>query len=135
MTDGTITTILSLVVAVLATGVSAVVVWRTRERERRRATEHEAVALRDARLRAELRLLDVRAGELPTQIADLSRQSAHLVAGLASPDPGSDPAAALAEGALRRAHSGHHAELARRLERAGDARVIPFPFLATEEED
>jgi hypothetical protein len=135
MTDGTISTILSLIVGLLATSVSAVVVSRSRERERRRAPEHEAVALRDARLRAELQLLEVQAGQLSAQIADLARQRTDLVAALASPDPGGDPSPALAEGALRRAHSGQHAELARRLERAGDAHVIPFPFLATEDED
>jgi hypothetical protein len=133
MTDGTISTILSLVVGMLATSVSAVVVSRNREQERRRVAEHEVVALRDARLHAELALMEVQAGELRTQIADLSRQRAELVAALEAPDPWGDPSPALAEGALRRAHAGQHDELARRLRRAGDAHVIPFPFLATDQ--
>ncbi|MGZ4126016.1 MAG: hypothetical protein ACXVQU_10740 [Actinomycetota bacterium] len=134
MTDGTISTIVSLVVGMLATSVAAVVVSRTREREHRREVEHEALALRDARLRAELRLLEVHAGELRTQIADLQRQRTDLVAMDEAARTGSDPSAAIAEGALRRAHAHPHDELTRRLERAGDAHVIPFPFLADAED-
>jgi hypothetical protein len=130
MTDGTISTILSLVVGMLATSVAAVVVSRTRERERRRVADHEAVALRDARLRAELHLLEVQAGNLRAEIADLEGRRADVVASVAAPDPGGDPSQAVAEGALRRAHAHPHGELTRRLERAGDAHVIPFPFLA-----
>jgi hypothetical protein len=133
MTDGTISTIVSLLVGMLATSVAAVVVSRTRDRERRHAAEHEAVALRDARLRAELQLLEVQAGDLRAQIEDLERRRADLVATIAAPDPGSDPSPAVAEGALRRAHAGQHSELSRRLRRAGDAHVIAFPFLAEEE--
>jgi uncharacterized protein YlxW (UPF0749 family) len=134
MTDGTISTIVSLVVGMLATSVAAVVVANARERERRRAADHETVALRDARLRAEHRLLEVQVGELRAQIGDLQRQRTDLVAMVATARAGRDPAAAVAEGALRRAHAHPHDELSRRLQQAGDARVIPFPFLADAEE-
>jgi hypothetical protein len=133
MTDGTISAIVSLVVGMLATSVAAVVVSRNGERERRRVCEHEAVALRDARLGAENHLLEVQAGELRAQIADLSRQRAELVAALAASDPRGDPASAVAASALRLAHAHPHEELSRRLERAGNARVIAFPFLATDD--
>jgi hypothetical protein len=134
MTDGTISTIVSLVVGMLATSVAAVVVSRTRERERRAAADHEALALRDARLRAELHLLEVQAGQLRTQVDDLQRQRADLVAMVEAARSGSDPSAAIAEGALRRARAHPHDELSRRLEAAGSARVIPFPFLADSDE-
>jgi hypothetical protein len=134
MTDGTISTIVSLVVGMLATSVSAVVVSRTRDRERRRVAEHEAVAVRDARLRAELHLLEVQAGELRSQVAELESRRADLLAAVQAAAAGRDPAAAVAEGALRRAHAHPHSELSRRLERAGDAHVIPFPFLAGDDD-
>ena len=130
MTDGSIATIVSLVVGVLATCAAAAVVTRSRERERARATEHEAVALRDARLRAEHHLLEVQAGELRAQIAHLSRERADLVAAVEAARARRDPAPAVAAGALRRASEHVNDELRRRLREAGDARVIPFPFLA-----
>jgi len=130
MTDGTISTIVSLLVGMLATSVAAVVVSRTRERERGREAEHQALALRDARLRAELRFLEVHVGGLRTQIAVLQKQRTNLVAMVEAARARSDPSAAIAEGALRRAHAQPRDELTRRLERAGDAQVIPFPFLA-----
>lgn len=130
MTDGTVSTIVSLVVGMLATSVSAVVVTRDRERERRRAAGHEVVALPDAGLRAELHLLEVEARDLRAEVADLQRQRADLVGALAAEGSWGDPAPAVAAGALRAARAHPHEELSRRLERAGDARVIPFPFLA-----
>jgi hypothetical protein len=134
MTDGTISTIVSLVVGMLATSVAAVVVSNTRQRERRRAADHEAVALRDARLRAEHHLLEVQVGELRSQIGDLQRQRTDLVALVEAARAGRDPAAAVAEGALRRARAHRHDELSRRMQQAGDAHVIPFPFLADAED-
>ena len=129
MTDGTISTIVSLIVGMLATTVATVVVTRTRERERHRVDEHEALALRDARLRAEHALLDGRLGQLREEVADLQRQRTDLVAEFQAATAGGDPSPAVAEGALRRAHAHRRNELARRLRAAGDARVIPFPFL------
>jgi hypothetical protein len=134
MTDGTISTIVSLVVGMLATSVAAAVVSNAWERERRRAADHEAVALRDAGLRAEHRLLEIQVGQLRAQIADLQRQRTDLVALFEAARAGRDPAAAAAEGALRRAHAHPHDELSRRLQHAGGARVIPFPFLADAED-
>jgi hypothetical protein len=134
MTDGTISTIVSLVVGMLATSVAAVVVSNAQQRERHRAADHEAVALRDARLRTEHHLLEVQIGELRAQIGDLQRQRTDLVALVAAARAGRDPAAAVAEGALRRAHAHPHDELSRRMRQAGDARVIPFPFLADAED-
>jgi hypothetical protein len=129
MTDGTISTIVSLVVGLLATSVAAVVVARARDRERARASEHEAVVVRDARLRSEHHLLEVQIGELRAQVSDLQRRRTDLVAALEAEAARRDPATAVAAGALRRAQTHHHEELARRLRRAGDAKVIPFPFL------
>jgi hypothetical protein len=134
MTDGTISAVVSLVVGMLATSVAAVVVSRTRERGRRAAADHETLALRDARLRAELHLLEVQAGELRTQVDDLQRQREELVAMVEAARPWSDPSAAIAEGALRRARAHPHDELSRRLEAAAGARLIPFPFLADTDE-
>jgi hypothetical protein len=134
MTDGTISTIVSLVVGMLATSVAAAVVSNAWERERRRAADHEAVALRDAGLRAEHHLLEIQVGQLRAQIADLQRQRTDLVALVEAARAGRDPAAAAAEGALRRAHAHGTDELRRRLRDAGDARVIPFPFLADAED-
>ena len=105
MTDGTISTIVSLVVGMLATSVAAAVVSNAWERERRRAADHEAVALRDAGLRAEHHLLEIQVGQLRAQIADLQRQRTDLVALVEAARAGRDPAAAAAEGALRRAHA------------------------------
>jgi hypothetical protein len=130
MTDGSIATIVSLVVGVLATCVAAIAVSRAVERERGWAAEHEAVALRDARLRAERLLLEVQIRELRAQIADLSRERTNLVDAVEAARSRRDPAAAAAEGALRRAHAHGNDELRRRLRNAGDAHVIPFPFLA-----
>jgi hypothetical protein len=129
MTDGTIATIVGVLVGLLATFAAAVVVSGARGRERRRAADHEVVALRDARLRAEHGLLEVRLGELREEVANLQRRHADLVASVEAEASRRDPAAAVAAGALRRAHAHTHEELARRLRRAGDARVIPFPFL------
>jgi hypothetical protein len=133
MTDGTISTILSLVVGMLATSVAAVVVTRTKERERRRVAEHQGLDLRDARLRAELNLLEVRLGELRSEVEDLEGRRAHLVRQGAAAAARRDPEPAAAPGALRRRR--RSAELDRRLRAAGDARVIPFPFLADDESD
>jgi uncharacterized protein YlxW (UPF0749 family) len=133
MTDGTISTILSLAVGMLATSVAAVVVSRTKERERRRADEHQALDLRDARLRAELSLMEIRVGELRSEVEDLEGRRADLVRqGETAPARG-DPATAAAPGALR--HRRRSAELDRRLRAAGGARVIPFPFLADDATD
>jgi hypothetical protein len=132
MTDGTISTIVSLVVGMLATSVAAVVVSRAHDRERRRVAEHEAVALRDARLRAEHALLEVRLGDLRAQITDLQGQRTDPVARVQAAGAGGDPSPAVAEIALRRAHAHPRSELTRRLRAAGDARVIPFPFLPEE---
>ncbi len=129
MTDGTISTILSLVIGMLASSVAAVVVSRAKDRERRHAAEHAAVALRDAGLRAEHALLEVRLRNLRAQVADLQRQRTDLVAEVEAAAAGRDPSPPVAEGALRRAHAHHRDELTRRLQAAGDARVIPFPFL------
>jgi hypothetical protein len=129
MTDGSIATIVSLVVGLLATCAAATVVTRARERERRRAAEHETVALRDARLRAEHHLLEVQAGELRAQISHLSRERADLVTAVEAARARRDPSPAVAAGALRRAQTHSNDELRRRLREAGDARVIPFPFL------
>jgi uncharacterized protein YlxW (UPF0749 family) len=133
MTDGTISTIVSLLVGMLATSVAAVVVARTKERDRRRADEHEALDLRDARLRAELTLLEVRVGELRSEVEDLEGRRADLVREGETAATRGDPSASSAAGALR--HRQASAELDRRLRLAGDARVIPFPFLADGDRD
>lgn len=129
MTDGTISTIISLVVGLLATSVAAVVVTRADERERRRVHEHEALALRDAGLRTEHHILESKLWDLRAEVAELQRQRAHLVGEVEAAASGRDPAPAVAARALMRAQTHHHEELARRLQRAGDAQVIPFPFL------
>ncbi len=125
MTDGTISTIVSLLVGMLATSVASVVVSRARQRER----EHEALYLRDARIRAELQLLEIRAGELRTQIAELEDRRTRLLQEVpAAPEGGDPPQTSAADPVIRTAQ--RHAELDRRLRDAGDAHVIPFPFLA-----
>lgn len=131
MTDGTLWTIVGLIVGMLATSVSAVVVSRARGRERRRAAEHEAVSMRDARLRAELQLLEVKAGDLRTQIEELEGRRAHLLVEVQAAREGSDPATAPAQGPVRRAN--HPSELTRRLHEAGDGHVIAFPFPTSEQ--
>jgi hypothetical protein len=134
MTDGAIPALLALVVAVSAATVgalAAVVGSRRRDRRRRRAIEDETLALRDARLRAEVRNLEIRARDLRTEIAQLQTRRTDLVVAIQAQDQGRDPAAALAAGALTRAQIRPNRELTRRLERAGDAQIIPFPFLAT----
>ena len=135
MTNGTISTLVSLVVGMLATSASAVVVSNARTRERRRVAEHEAIAMRDAGLRAELHLLEIQAGELRTKIEHLESRRTDLVSAVRASPEGRDPSPAMAKAALKRSHpAGGRSELARRLERAGEAHVIPFPFLAAEDD-
>jgi hypothetical protein len=131
MTDGTISTIFGLVVGLPAASVSALVVWRERERERGRAAEHEAVSMRDARLRAEFHLLEIQGGELRAQIAQLEERRAHLLEEVEGAAQGSHPAPAAPEGTVKPAKAARaRKELARRLEATAGAQVIPFPFLA-----
>jgi hypothetical protein len=129
MTDGALSTIVSVVVGVLAAALAVVVAPRSRERDRRRP-EAERAALRDARLRAELHLLEIRDRQLRTQIARLQGGGTDLVSAIEAADKRRDSASAMAEGALRLADPQPHGELRRRLRQAGDAHVIPFPFLA-----
>lgn len=130
MTDGALSTIVSLVVSVLAAAVAVVVAPSGGERDRRGTPEAEGAALRDARVRAELLLLEVRARQLRTQIARVQGGRPDLVSAIEITDKRRDPASAMAEGPLRLAHPQPHRELSRRLRQAGDAHVIPFPFLA-----
>jgi hypothetical protein len=129
MTDGALSTIVSLVVGMLAAAVAVVVASRSGHRHRRRSPEDEAMALRDAGLRAELHLVEVRARQLRAEIADLQGGRAGLVSAIEITDKRRDPAAAMAEGTLSLAHPQPREELSRRLQQAGDAHVIPFPFL------
>jgi hypothetical protein len=134
MTDGAIPALIALVVAVSAATVgafAAVVGSQRRDGRRRRAAEDEAMALRGSRLRAEVRNLEIRSRDLRTEIAQLQTRRADLVVSIQAQGPGRDPAAALAAGALTRAQIRPNRELTRRLERAGEAQIIPFPFLAT----
>jgi hypothetical protein len=130
MTDGALSTIVSLAVGVLAAALAVVVAPRTRERDRPGTPEAEGTALRDARLRAELHLVEVRARQLRTQIARVQGGRTDLVSAIETADKRRDPASAMAKGALMLAHPQPHRELSRRLRQAGDAHVIPFPFLA-----
>jgi hypothetical protein len=128
MTDGALSTIVSLDVGMLAAAVAVVVVSGSGERRGRRGPHDEAMALRDAGLRAELHLVEVRARQLRAEIAGLQDGRAGLVSAIEIADKRRDPPAAMAEGSLRLAHPQPREELSRRLQRAGDAQVIPFPF-------
>lgn len=131
MTDGAIPALITLVALSAASVASVAAASRGRERRRRRAAEHEALALYRARLRAEVGKLEIRARDLRAEIAQLQTGRAALDVAIEAEDQRRDPAAALAAGALIRTHGRPNRELTRRLERAGDAQIIPFPFLAT----